>query len=72
MAIFKKKNKPLEYDRQKYKPAIKASICTGEQTAGFIEIESGKFKDDMLVRGANDLYIFKEKYGIKEEIEKIY
>ena len=72
MGLFKK-NKPVTgYDREKLKPAIKASICTGEQTAGFVEIKTGHFKDDMLIRGANDLYIFKEKYGITGEIEKIY
>ncbi|MCR4605246.1 MAG: aspartate dehydrogenase [Eubacterium sp.] len=69
--MFKKK-KTLSYDKDKLKPAIKASICTGEQTAGFIDVATGKFKDDMLIRGANDLYIFKEKYGITEEIDKIY
>lgn len=62
----------LEYDKENWKPAIKASICTGEQTAGFIHRKTKEFREDMLIRGAEDLHIFKEKYGIDEEPEKIY
>ena len=70
----KKKTATLEYDKNNWKPAIKASICTGEQTAGFLHKQTGQFREDMLIRGAEDLHIFREKYGIEigEELEKIY
>jgi len=71
--MFHKKKQPsCTYDPALEKPVIKASICTGEQTAGFINVETNQFRDDMLIRGAEDLYQFKQKYGITGDIEKIY
>ncbi|MEE3466866.1 MAG: aspartate dehydrogenase [Eubacterium sp.] len=71
--MFHKKKQPtLSYDPAVEKPVIKASICTGEQTAGFLNLETNQYRDDMLIRGAEDLYRFKTKYGIDGEIEKIY
>ena len=68
----KKKSVAPGYDRENWKPVIKASICTGEKTAGFQNRTTHQFRDDMLIRGAEDLHIFKEKYGIDEEPETIY
>ena len=71
--MFHKKKQPTcSYDTAAEKPVIKASICTGEQTAGFLNLETNQFRDDMLIRGAEDLYQFKTKYGIEGDIEKIY
>ena len=70
--MFKKKVIRMEYDADRYKPVIRASICTGEQTAGFVDRTTGEFREDMLIRGADDLYIFKEKYGLTGELDKIY
>lgn len=73
--MFKKKKKTgtLTYDKTALKPAVKASICTGEKVAGFKNRQSGKFEEIMLIRGEADLQVFMETYGIKkEEIEKIY
>ena len=53
-------------------PAIKCSICNGEQVAGFKNIHTGAFEDDMLILGEKDLKEFKKKYGITGEIQKIY
>ncbi len=66
-----KKNKPAV---QSYKgtPAIRCSICTGEQVAGFRDSETGRFEEVMLLRSAEDLEWFKQHYGISGEIEKIY
>ncbi len=72
MIFFRKKVKKETYDPEHLKPVIRVSICTGEQTAGFKEIQGGKFREVMLIRDDDDLEEFKERYGIKEEIERIY
>ena len=54
----KKKQSSLTYDPTIEKPVIKASICNGEQTAGFVNLASNHFREDLLIRGAEDLYIF--------------
>lgn len=60
------------YDPDTERPAIKCSICNGEQVAGFISVGSGQFHEDMLIRSESDLAEFKKKYGISGDIEKIY
>ena len=72
MGLFRKKAKQLTYDSINKKPIIKASICNGEQVAGFKDIHSGKFEEVMLIRGSDDLELFKQQYGIIEEITKEY
>ena len=49
-----------------------ASICTGEQVAGFKDIQTGKLEEIMLIKSPKDLDDFKNTYGITEEIEKEY
>jgi hypothetical protein len=70
--FFKKKVEKKTYDKTKMKPVIKASICTGEQVAGFKDIATGSFEEVMLIKGQNDLEAFKAMYDITDEIEKIY
>ena len=53
-------------------PAIRCSICTGEQVAGFRDRETGRFEEVMLLRSPADLEAFKERYGITGEVEKFY
>lgn len=72
MGLFKKKSAVLTYDRENKKPVIKSSICTGEVVAGFRDIHTGKIEEIMLVKSPADLEKFKEMYGIREEIEKVY
>ena len=61
--FFKKKERTMKtYDPGKT-PVIHASICNGEQVAGF-EDESGHFEEVMLIRGDADLRQFAEEYGI--------
>jgi len=62
----------VEYDKENKKPVIHCSICNGEQVAGFKDIHTGKFEEIMLIRNDNDLWIFKNKYGVEGEIEKEY
>lgn len=69
----KKEQKLLVYDKEKVRPVIKSSICTGEKVAGFQEKDTGKFEDIMLIRSAQDLELFCSTYGIsQDEIGKIW
>ena len=72
MGIFKKKTVTKIYDKENKKPVIKASLCNGEQVAGFKDIHTGKIEEGMLIRNQADLDIFKRMYGIDEEREKEY
>ena len=72
MRLFKKKAEVQYYDKENKKPVIKASICTGEQVAGFKDIRTGKMEEVMLIRNQVDLERFKVMYGIEEEIAKEY
>ena len=60
------------YDKDNKKPVIKASICNGEQIAGFKDIHTGKIEEVMLIKGPSDIDIFKKMYGIDDEIAKEY
>lgn len=59
------------YDSSAQIPVIRASICTGEQVAGFKDIHTGKFEEVMCVRDDRDLERFKSMYGW-EEVGKEY
>lgn len=59
------------FDREEQRPVIRASICTGEQVAGFKDIHTGKFTEVTVIRNDRDLQAFLENYGIMaEEIKK--
>ena len=45
MGLFKKKTVTKAYDKENKKPVIKASICNGEQVAGFKNIHTGKIEE---------------------------
>ena len=72
MGLFKKKIMKKTYDREYMKPVICASICTGEEVAGFKDIRTGKIEEIMLIRLPEDLERFKEIYEITEEVAKEY
>lgn len=72
MGLFKKKTEKKSYDRAHMKPVIRASICTGEQVAGFKDMSTGKIEEVMLIKCPEDLKNFKKTYGITEEITKEY
>ena len=42
MGLFKKKIVKKTYDREHMKPVIRASICSGEEVAGFKDIHAAK------------------------------
>ncbi len=70
----RKKKKPITtaYDPSKMRPVLRCSICTGEQVAGFLRLEDGKFEEVILIRDDADLQSFREQYGITGDIEKVY
>lgn len=71
--MFRKKVKTQPYDKNTKRPIIRASICTGEQVAGFRDLKTGKFEEVMLLRNRGDLEAFMEKYQILEgDIGKEY
>ncbi len=72
MGMFKKNIVKRPYDKENQKPIIKASICNGEQIAGFKNIHTGKMEEVMLVKSPEDIAYFKSMYGIEEEITKEY
>ena len=73
MGIFQKKKKTVrkEYDASVCKPVLRCSICTGEQVAGFQNLQTGQFEEVGLIRNEEELREFLDTYGI-QEIEKIY
>ena len=72
VGLFKKKTVIKTYDKENKKPVIKASICNGEQVAGFKDIHTGKIEEVMLIKSQADLDEFKKMYGIDGKIEKEY
>ncbi len=64
--MFGKKRVVKQYDKENKKPVLRCSICTGEQVAGFKDINTGQFEEVMLVRNDKDLNTFKELYDLKD------
>ena len=62
--MFHRKTEKRTYDKENLKPVIKASICTGEQVAGFKDIHTGKFSEVMLIRDSKDMDAFLDMYDI--------
>lgn len=72
MGLFNRKLVEKTYDKENKKPIIKASICNGEQVAGFKDIRTGRIEEVMMIKNSADLNEFKRMYGITEEITKEY
>lgn len=65
--------KSLSFDREKEKPVLRCSICTGEQVFGFRNLTTGKMEEVSLIRNERELKEILQKYGIREdEVEKVY
>lgn len=58
---------PAPFDRSGKTPVLRCSICTGEQVAGFKDVQSGKFTEIMLIRSEGDLEEFLRVYGVDEK-----
>ena len=71
--MFKKKRIKESYDAAIQKPVIRASICTGEQVAGFKDRNTGKFTEVMLIESSRDMQVFLERFDISaEDVSKEY
>lgn len=69
----KKAINTYEYDRKKDQPVIRASICTGEEVAGFKDRQTGKFTEVMALRGSSDREKFLAQYGLDaSDVKKEY
>ena len=64
--MWKKRTQTVTYDRERYQPAVKTSICTGERVAGFKDKTTGSFREVMLIRNEKDLVKFKKTYKIDQ------
>ncbi len=71
--FWNKKTPKKSYDRENTRPAIRSSICTGEQVAGFVNQRTGKFEEIQLIKSPRDLEEFLNAYGLtSEEVSRIY
>ena len=59
------------FDPAAEEPAIRCSICTGEQVAGFRNRQTGRFREVTLIRTPKDLESFKKDFGV-EDLKKIF
>ena len=60
------------FDPEKHIPAIRCSICTGEQVGGYEDPANGnKFNEVMLIQSEEDLKEFQQMVGT-DKIKKIY
>ena len=64
---FRKRPVVGQYDKEKQQAVIRASICTGEQVAGFRDREDGTFHEIMLLQNDGDKALFMKQYGVLEE-----
>ena len=74
MQFFHKKQAPgIPYDPAVQQPAVRRSVCTGEMTAGFLDRETGRFQDLMLLRDQAELADFARRTGVApEEVKTVY
>ena len=70
--MFGRKKKVLTYDPAEKVPILHSSICTGETAAGFKDLKTGKFEEEMLIRSDADLAEFMRRYGIEETPKREY
>ena len=68
MKIFGKKKQQAipTFDKTGKRPVIRSSICTGEQVAGFKDIDTGKFHEIMLIQSDSDFQEFLRLYSVAE------
>ena len=69
MAFFKQRTKEAPkppFDSDTEEPAIRCSICTGEQVAGFRNKSTGHFREVALLKTPKDLEDFKKDFGVSD------
>ena len=73
--FWKKKEKTiLSWDKEGTYPAVRCSICTGEQVFGFKDVHSDEFHEVALIRSDAELLQAAQEYGITDlkEIRRFY
>lgn len=72
MGIFRKRReKVMTYDRSRLAPAIRKSICTGEETFGFIDIRDGHFTDIQLLKDEKEKAEVLRQWAVEPDEVKI-
>ncbi len=69
--MFGRKTQKIPFDKEHQKAVVRCSICTGEQVAGFKDIETGKFEEVTLIRSDKDMENFMKTYRLTK-VEKEY
>lgn len=64
MMMKRKKTLPIPEGFSENDIKIESSVCTGEKTIGFYSAAEKKLVCAELVRGADDIIAFYEKYGL--------
>lgn len=73
MGFFsKRKEKVMTYDRSRLAPAIRKSICTGEETFGFIDILDGHFTDIQLLTDEKEKAEVLRQWNVGPDEVKIF
>ena len=70
--LFQREKRPA-YDAEKLQPAVRRSFCNQEMSFGFIEKETGKFREYSGGSTEGELEEFCRQYGIRpEDLKTIY
>ena len=74
MTLFhRKKHLSVAFDPLKEEPVVKKSICTGEATVGFVDKNTGHYRDIRKVTSPVEIEAFCEEVGIDPQtIRTIY
>lgn len=74
MIFFRrKKHLSVAFDPSKEEPVVKKSICTGEATVGFVDKNTGRYRDIRKVSSPVEIEAFCEEVGIDPQtIRTIY
>ena len=54
------------YNPETHRPILRCSICTGEQVAGFKNIRTGEFREELFIQEEAQLEEFRQRYKITE------
>ena len=67
------REKTPAYDAEKLQPAVRKSYCNREMAFGFIDKETGKFREYGGASSQRELEEFCKKYGVRvEDLKTIY
>lgn len=71
MKLFRKRDDRIPYDRERQVPAVRRSICTGEMTLGFMDVQTGRFTELFRADSRQDLDEFCRRTGV-DELKTVY